>query len=362
LGNVKDEPIADLWPKYGLVAKYKPFIFNRIRPFLKGNPHLDRREVTGDAIRITWEASQRFKPELGYDFSTYLRHLLPNRLYDTYGIKPEAKEEPDILKTDPVRFVGGGNGARLVLDTGNLLVGARMPGNDRDYLTGVLERLRGIIEPVRADLQAGPNAEGFLRALVDHAERREREAIAEAEQGGVVLLDAHDLQADVRLFKENRLLRFKPALIIEDRRSNSTFQHVGSYQVEQAPALKRGYYLRGPHGNFKGSGLYQKPPVPGIDWEAKELDDWTASADLSDIEQHALVLMRNPFRDGVRLTDTEIAKSIGVSQGYYSKLRHKVIEKLREARKPGWGDFLFDGDEISQDHSTTWVSGGLHDD
>jgi hypothetical protein len=88
------------------VAKYKPFILNRIRPFLQSNVHLRRQEVEADAIRITWEASQRFKPELGYDFSTYLRHLLPNRLYDAYGLRSKDEIEPDILKTESVRFVG----------------------------------------------------------------------------------------------------------------------------------------------------------------------------------------------------------------------------------------------------------------
>jgi hypothetical protein len=43
--------------------------------------------------------------------------LLPNRLYDLYGIEKSKKDEeaPDILKTEPLQFLGGGNGARLVL-------------------------------------------------------------------------------------------------------------------------------------------------------------------------------------------------------------------------------------------------------
>jgi hypothetical protein len=371
LGNVPTETDRDPWPKYGLVAKYKPFILNRIRPFLQSNPNLRRQEVETDAIRITWEASQRFKPDLGYDFSTYLRHLLPNRLYDVYGLRSKDEVEPDILKTEPVRFMGGGNGARLVLDTGELLVGARMLDNEIGYLTGALERFRDILGPARDDLLANnvddANTQAFMRALVDHAERREREAIAEAEQGGgVVLLEARDLQADVRLFKENRLLRFKPPLVIRDRdrRSNSTFQHIGSYQIEQVPRLKRGFHLRGPFGNFKGSGEYQKPPVPpfAFDGEAEDLDQVASHAGLSDKEQLALAFIRDPYRDGRRLTDTEIAGLIGVSQGYYSKLRHKVIEKMREANAKLNLIWLGDCTEISQDHSTTWISGGLNDD
>jgi hypothetical protein len=69
--NIARAAEIDPWPRYGLVAKYKPFILNRIKPFLENNRHLNRNEVITDAIRITWEASQKFKQELGYDFSTY---------------------------------------------------------------------------------------------------------------------------------------------------------------------------------------------------------------------------------------------------------------------------------------------------
>jgi hypothetical protein len=134
--NIAPAAEIDPWPRHGLVAKYKPFILNRIRPFLENNRHLSRREVIIDAIRITWECSQKFEPELGFDFSTYLRHLLPNRLYDLYGIEKSKKdeEETDVLKTEPIRFLGSGNGASLILDTGNLAIGAKMPGNEPGYL------------------------------------------------------------------------------------------------------------------------------------------------------------------------------------------------------------------------------------
>ena len=71
--NIARAAEIDPWPRYGLVAKYKPFILSRIKPFLENNRDLNRNEVITDAIRITWEAGQKFKQELGYDFSTYLR-------------------------------------------------------------------------------------------------------------------------------------------------------------------------------------------------------------------------------------------------------------------------------------------------
>ena len=154
------EPVAepDPWPRRGLAAAYKRFILKRIKPFLENNRHLNRNEVITDAIRLTWECSQKFKPELGFYFSTYLRHWLPNRLYDLYGIEKSRKdeEEPDILKTEPLQFLSGGNGARLVFDTGVLTIGVRVTGNDLDYLTGTLDRIRENSAAVPATTRTRP--------------------------------------------------------------------------------------------------------------------------------------------------------------------------------------------------------------
>ena len=85
--NIEPAAEPDPWPRNGAAAKYKRFILKRIRPFLQNNRHLNRNEVIIDAIRITWEASKKFDPSRGLDFSTYLRHWLPNRLYDLHGIE-----------------------------------------------------------------------------------------------------------------------------------------------------------------------------------------------------------------------------------------------------------------------------------
>jgi hypothetical protein len=325
--NIARAAEIDPWPRYGLVAKYKPFILSRIKPFLENNRHLNRNEVITDAIRITWEASQKFKQELGYDFPTYLRHLLPNRLYDLYGIEKSKgdEEEPDILKTEPLQFRDGGNGARLVLDTGVLSVGVRVTGNDLDNLIGTLERLRdntAVIPRGHKDAQA------YLRAIVDHTERREREAQAEAEQGGVVLLEARDLQADIRLFKDDRLLRFKPQLAIEDHRGESPYQDIGSYQIIQAPGPTEAEVTRG-RGRGKKPQVYTKPDGDGFDELAWELDQYTAHTDLNDLEKIALIFMRA----NARTPDYKIAEMLGVSQSYYSKLQIKIAEKMRAGRK-----------------------------
>jgi Sigma-70 region 2 len=125
--NIEPAAEPDPWPRHGLAAAYKPFILKRIKTFLENNRHLDRNEIITDAIRLTWECSQKFKPELGLDFSTYLRHWLPNRLYDTYRIEKSESVETEMEL--PVAFLGGGNGAGLILDTGFLAIGVKMGGN-----------------------------------------------------------------------------------------------------------------------------------------------------------------------------------------------------------------------------------------
>ena len=252
--------------------------------------------------------------------------MLPNRLYDLYGIeKSKADEEPDILETQPMRFLGGGDGARLVLDTGVLSVGVRVTGNDLDYLLGTLERLRNNTAVIPRDHE---NAQPYLRAIVDHTERREREAQAEAEQGGVVLLEARDLQADIRLFKDNRLLRFKPVLRIEDHQGKSPYQDIGSYQIIQPPRPTEANLTRS-RGRRKTQQIYTKPDGDSFDELAWELDQYAAHADLNDLEKITLEFMRM----SARTADYKIAEVLGVSQGYYSKLQGKVTEKTRVGRK-----------------------------
>src|SRR5262249_25278267 len=134
----------------------------------------------------------------------------------------------------------------------------------------------------------------------------------------------YDLQADIRLFKDNRLLKFKPHLLIRDHEPVD----LRGYQIEEAPQDKR------PLPRIK-QRIYAKPDVPpgNFDDEAWELDQFAKHAGLTDLEQIALGFMRR----NTRRTDTEIAEVLGISQGYYSKLKDKIVLKLREGRKRLYG-------------------------
>ena len=54
-----------------------------------------------------------------------------------------------------------------------------------------------------------------------------------------------------------------------------------------------------------------------------------AHADLNDLEKIALIFMRT----NARTPDCRIAEMLGVSQGDYSKLQVKIVEKMRAGRK-----------------------------
>jgi hypothetical protein len=141
-------------------------------------------------------------------------------------------------------------------------------------------------------------------------------------------LEARDLQADIRLFKDNRLLLFKPQLAIEDHRGESPYQDIGSYQVIQPPRPTEAELTRS-RGRRKTQQIYTKPDGDGFDELAWELDQCAAHADLNDLEKITLGFMRM----SARTPDYKIAEVLGVSQGYYSKLQVKVTEKMRVGRK-----------------------------
>jgi hypothetical protein len=212
----------------------------------------------------------------------------------------------------PVRMAGTGHGGGLILDTGSLAIGVKMTGNDPDYLTGTLERIRADAVAVPHDHE---DVHAILRAIVDHSERREREAQAEIEQGGTVLLEARDLQADVRLFKNNRLVRFKP-VIAERTAIPVGYQFDGMSKEGPLPKLKQ--------------RLYRAPPVPkgACDPDAEKLNKLVKLAGLTARDQDIVMHMRNP-----RHTDTEFAKLIGISQSYLSRRQSKIIQKMRDAGK-----------------------------
>ena len=124
--NIARAAEIDPWPRYGLVAKYKPFILNRIKPFLQNNGHLNRNEVITDAIRVTWECSRGSTRAEASTSRTRLRHWLPNTYFDLYAIENQRRTlSRTSSKPSPCDFWAAGM-APVTLDTGSLVIGARM--------------------------------------------------------------------------------------------------------------------------------------------------------------------------------------------------------------------------------------------
>ena len=134
-GNIKAKPIYDPFPKDGLVKQYEPYIRKVVGEFAKHYPRVSHQDFLFRAVELAHAAEKTFKPELGFDFSTYLGgfardgrlkelHRLHDKLEKDDGVEiyrteediAHEKVEEDGEPTDPVNFAGGGNGVRLLFD------------------------------------------------------------------------------------------------------------------------------------------------------------------------------------------------------------------------------------------------------
>lgn len=122
--------------KPGLVKQYAPFIRREVAEFCKKYPRLNREHILFEAVRLALDAENKFGPELGYDFSTLLRHYLKGLhrfaekedafsnipisaiLSDADRAAEQLREEQEAAeaKTPEGDFLPGANGARVTFD------------------------------------------------------------------------------------------------------------------------------------------------------------------------------------------------------------------------------------------------------
>jgi hypothetical protein len=348
-GNIKSTAAYDPFPKSGLVKQYEPFIRDHVNEFCKKFPHLRRDDVLIEAVLLADKAAQRFKPELGNDFSTPLRHY-PKKLN---AIQEEEKGWNHAAPTDwapdqeaapkPVLPVGGANGARIALDRWNfteedenkrrgIVLGTRLWGNDEGYARGVQERISAALNAL--DAKEDPIALGRLRAAIDHLERRQREEDAEAE----------DRQRGVYT---PTFLEVRPLVISLLEYTARTSRHSGIFpqKNELDPRLRweEGWQ------NSLGAVLHLKPSkggaIPrGLSRKTIETAEYyfeTASAALRPFlspDERAVMdwlggLMFRP-REQEHFTAEGLADHLGLSKRTIYKIRDRVITKLKkELRK-----------------------------
>lgn len=128
-GNIEAQQIYDPFPPSGLVKQYKPFILKELTKYCRQYPGLSRQELLFRAVELGLAAEKAFKPELGYDFSTLLRHRLKelHRLHDeqergnsspVHYAKGELEQDraEELGEEVELDFSGGGNATRLTFD------------------------------------------------------------------------------------------------------------------------------------------------------------------------------------------------------------------------------------------------------
>jgi hypothetical protein len=129
-GNIEASEGPDPFPKTGLVKQYEPFIRSYVGKFCCSHPGAIYEHALVDAVRIATDCAARFKPELGFDFSTPLREWLKRlgRLFeqDQHRIKIPQTEgyEEEADEAAPVVYRGG-NRTRITIDRQWSLNGSR---------------------------------------------------------------------------------------------------------------------------------------------------------------------------------------------------------------------------------------------
>jgi hypothetical protein len=207
MGNIKNEPAYDPFPKTGLVRKYAPFIRKEVRDYCKMYPYMRFEDMLAEAIRIAVKFEPEFDPNIAHDFSTPLRHHLKGLHRFAQGDyrswqMPVSKAQRDandleqrrngIGGEDPraVNFSGGHNGARVTFDfqwmtapemRHRVVLGTQLPGRDWDYANGVVDRATPDIKIVLEGRKPSPITAGYIRGVMALSELRQRESDQEAE-------------------------------------------------------------------------------------------------------------------------------------------------------------------------------------
>jgi len=324
-GNIKDEPEYDPFPPTGLVKEYEPFIRKRVTMFCKAYPAVRRQDALIEAVKIAIEAETKFKPELGYDFSTFLRwHLkslkrilvdkeqayskplihVPDGEVSEEIIKQRAADdmadaEFDRRRLDRVEVgVGnGGNGARVRLDLTGPVIGFQLFDRAWDHAVGITDRISRDLRRL-GDVIA--NVPGLARAIVAHNERRQREADQEAENQrngdyAPVFLEARDtLKPDIQ---------FRPP-----KKTATPRRHKPS----EKPDLERLDPILREHHEDREALLAGAAEAlrPSLDDRERAILDW----------------LLNP-QDR---TLTALASEIDITKGYASKLKGRILNQLEK--------------------------------
>ena len=360
MGNIRDDPAYDPFPKTGLVKQFEPYIRKVVREFAERYPRVSRQDFLSRAVELAFAAEKTFKPELGYSFATYLGgfsrlgrlkelHRLHDELEKDDGVEiyrtaedlAHEKAEEEGEPTDPVNFAGGGNGIRFDLQWWEALLSTvvnRVPLvwpttklrhrvklglqlNRNDNALAVQARISADLPRVLDQQPPNPTLLGWIRATIDHLIRRQREAEAEAEKRlagdySPTFLEAARNAIDLKFYKGRRPPRFLPKW------------------MPMAP-LDDAYGHRDADNQDADNGrLLQETITDGRDHMSHEQQVQKAIADAeairpkltntTDIAMLDSVIARVKNPGDTKGTLSEIAKEIGITKGAASKVAARL--------------------------------------
>ena len=350
--NIEAKSYYDPFPKSGLVKQYEPFIRKHVGEFCKYHPGLDRNGVLFEAVQIAIQAEKRFKPELGYDFSTFLRNYLKglgrytekeasfnyvpwspeerrsNELFD----EAEKREAAPIPAPD---FLSSFNGARVFFDhqwidkdgkRHRVGAGFQLIGADPAHSRGVTERASPDLKTLLGiEPQLSSTLIGRMRAVIDHNERRLREADQEAENCqngdyGPVFFDAADQKADVKFYKGRRPPQFRQERKLMARLDDA-YSHDDGWVSKLSDTVASG----GSISEVKN----QQPPDEHMIVEA-------ATAERPFLSKHEMAMLDwllGLLYGADRRSLVQFAADQDVSRGYAPELKERVIKKIEKRSK-----------------------------
>jgi len=347
-------PPCDLFPETGLVKQYEPYIRKWVGNFCEGNPEASYDETLRKAIAIAWEVEQRFKHELGYDFTTPLRYAL-KALYKSDEMRAPLMTRAEYarekaLDNPPMPELKLGNRQRIVFDLNwtilkklfndivnyvihpnhasdnapspiesrhRVVAGVLLlPGDD---VMGAYQRISDNIRIPLEDRRPSQKLAGWIRAIVDHLVRRQREADQEAANQlrgdySPVFFDALP-RAVVKFCQPKRpfrvLKRNEAVLSLDTPVGEGEDGKLTLHDVIAAPE---------PSSDEEGQHRILKEAAEAIRSSLSPIEAKVGDALLARLDRLDQLKSRGILAD--------VAKEIGVTRGAVSKARDRFAQKV----------------------------------
>jgi hypothetical protein len=336
-GNIKAEKAYDPFPKSGLVKQYERFIRTEVAEFCKKYPRLSREHILIETVRLALNAEKKFKPELGYDFSTLLRHYLKG--LHRFAEKEEAfnipitailsdadraaeklrkEQEEAEAKTPEGHFPPGANGARVTFDFQSMeadsaeklsrtVVRVQLGSVDTDHVRQFWERASPDVRFLSSYVADEAKRAAYLRAVLDHQERRQEEI---EQDSGPLEAKPRTGGVNVGRYKGRQPPRFQPDRVrvvsLDD-----AYTHDDGWVGKLSDSIASGGALRPPDQQLTDAVAAERP---FLSKHQAGTADWMLGL-LSGTDERSLV---------------QFADDQDISRGYASKLRDQVAEKVKK--------------------------------